>query len=138
MGDVHQTPRSWSCGGASPGGCSRTTTRRSANTLSFSGEIDFSRGPSLVPLSTVSVKQGAVRLEIGRLTALWGRLTASWDFQWTPGGAGRLNRSSPSCLNRSAQRIDFYHGLLALLASVGQKTPSGGWELPGNPPRSWA
>ena len=29
-------------------------------------------------------------------------------------GAGRLNRSSPSCLNRSAQRIDFFHGLLAL------------------------
>ena len=27
-------------------------------------------------------------------------------------GAGRLNRSSPSCLNRSAQRIDFFHGLL--------------------------
>ena len=24
------------------------------------------------------------------------------------------------------------------LVSVGQKTPSGGWELPGNPPRSWA
>ena len=41
---------------------------------------------------------------IGRLSALWGRLTASWDFQWTPGGAGRLNRSSPSCLNRPAQR----------------------------------
>ena len=27
-------------------------------------------------------------------------------------GAGRRNRSSPSCLNRSAQRIDFFHGLL--------------------------
>ena len=35
-----------------------------ANTLSFSGGTDFSRGPSLVPLPTVSVKQGAVRLEI--------------------------------------------------------------------------
>ena len=23
---------------------------------------------------------------IGRLSALWGRLTASWDFQWTPAG----------------------------------------------------
>ena len=29
-------------------------------------------------------------------------------------GAGRLNRSSPSCLNRSAQRIDFFHGLICL------------------------
>ena len=47
---------------------------------------------------------------IGRLTALWGRLTASWDFQWTP--AGLVGSSSPSCLNRSAQRIDFFHGLL--------------------------
>ena len=28
------------------------------------------------------------------------------------GGAGRLNRSSPSCLNRPAQRTDFFHGLL--------------------------
>ena len=27
-----------------------------------------------------------VRRSIGRLTALWGRLTASWDFQWTPAG----------------------------------------------------
>ena len=27
-------------------------------------------------------------------------------------GTGRLNRSSPSCLNRSAQRIDFFHGLI--------------------------
>ena len=49
---------------------------------------------------------------IGRLTALWGRLTASWDFQWTPAGLGRLNRSSPSCLNRPAQRTAFFHGLL--------------------------
>ena len=23
---------------------------------------------------------------LGRLSALWGRLTASWDFQWTPAG----------------------------------------------------
>ena len=29
------------------------------------------------------------------------------------GGAGRLNRSSPSCLNRPAQRTAFFHGLLA-------------------------
>ena len=28
------------------------------------------------------------------------------------GGAGRLNRSSPSCLNRPAQRTDFFHGLV--------------------------
>ena len=28
------------------------------------------------------------------------------------GGAGRLNRSSPSCLNRPAQRTAFFHGLL--------------------------
>ena len=49
---------------------------------------------------------------IGRLTALWGRLTASWDFQWTPAGLVRLNRSSPSCLNRPAQRTAFFHGLL--------------------------
>ena len=27
-------------------------------------------------------------------------------------GAGRRNRSSPSCRNRSAQRIDFFHGLI--------------------------
>ena len=29
------------------------------------------------------------------------------------GGIRRLNRSSPSCLNRPAQRTDFFHGLLA-------------------------
>ena len=27
---------------------------------------------------------------IGPLTALWGRLTASWDFQWTPAGRGSI------------------------------------------------
>ena len=32
-------------------------------------------------------------------------------------GSGRLNRSSPSCLNRSAQRIDFFHGLLGVRAA---------------------
>ena len=31
------------------------------------------------------------------------------------GGAGRLNRSSPSCLNRPAQRTAFFHGLLNIL-----------------------
>ena len=30
------------------------------------------------------------------------------------GGAGRLNRSSPSCLNRPAQRTAFFHGLLSV------------------------
>ena len=40
-------------------------------------------------------------------------------------GAGRLNRSSPSCLNRSAQRIDFFHGLTGTTA-------------PGTPARSTA
>ena len=29
-------------------------------------------------------------------------------------GARRLNRSSPSCLNRPAQQTDFFHGLLGL------------------------
>ena len=40
-------------------------------------------------------------------------------------GAGRLNRSSPSCLNRSAQRIDFFHGLLSADRLVGC-VPGGG------------
>ena len=35
----------------------------SANTMSFSSASEFSR-PSRAPISTVSVKQGAVRLEI--------------------------------------------------------------------------
>ena len=37
------------------------------------------------------------------------------------GGAGRLNRSSPSCLNRSAQRIDFFHGLLERIRALAEK-----------------
>ena len=41
------------------------------------------------------------------------------------GGAGRLNRSSPSCLNRSAQRTDFFHGLLRPV-STPRKTPGEG------------
>ena len=35
------------------------------------------------------------------------------------GGAGRLNRSSPSCLNRPAQRTAFFHGLLSACSSCG-------------------
>ena len=34
------------------------------------------------------------------------------------GGAGRLNRSSPSCLNRPAQRTAFFHGLLTCHGNV--------------------
>ena len=30
----------------------------------------------------------------------------------------QLNRSSPSCVNRSAQRTDFFHGLLDLPTEV--------------------
>ena len=33
------------------------------------------------------------------------------------GGAGRLNHSSPSCLNRPAQRTAFFHGLVTLNAA---------------------
>ena len=39
-------------------------------------------------------------------------------------GARRLNRSSPSCLNRGAQRTDFFHGLLGRSPSV-----RGDWPL---------
>ena len=35
------------------------------------------------------------------------------------GGAGRLNRSSPSCLNRPAQRTAFFHGLLTEVLTQG-------------------
>ena len=41
-------------------------------------------------------------------------------------GAGRLNRSSPSCLNRSAQRIDFFHGLLRRRAGGAPRSTPGG------------
>ena len=34
-------------------------------------------------------------------------------------GARRLNRSSPSCLNRPAQQTDFFHGLIGLLGTIG-------------------
>ena len=65
---------------------------------------------------------------IGRLSALWGRLTASWDFQWTPAGLGRLNRSSPSCLNRPAQRTAFFHGLIGQTLWIAAKIGGRGVE----------
>ena len=34
------------------------------------------------------------------------------------GGSPRLNRWSPSCLNRPAQRTDYFHGLLRLLTPM--------------------
>ena len=51
---------------------------------------------------------------IGRLIDRWGRLTRAGGGQMDSGGLRRLNRSSPSCLSRSAQRTDFFHGLLGL------------------------
>ena len=44
--------------------------------------------------------------------------------------AGRASHTSDAHPQRAVP--------LTHLASVGQKTPLGGWELPGNPPRSWA
>ena len=42
-------------------------------------------------------------------TALWGRLTASWDFQWTPAGlVGSIAHRQAA--NRPAQRTDFFQG----------------------------
>ena len=41
------------------------------------------------------------------------------------GGAGRLNRSSPSCLNRPAQRTAFFHGLLAMTMWPAARSRSG-------------
>lgn len=64
MGDVHH-PALVVVWRGQPGWMFEDADPETANTLSFSGGTDFSRGPSLVPLSTVSsVKQGAVRLEI--------------------------------------------------------------------------
>ena len=73
MGDVHH-PAIVVVWRGRPGWMFQDDDPEAANTLSFSGGTDFSRGlsgatdfgrlSSLVPLSTVSVKQGAVRLEI--------------------------------------------------------------------------
>ena len=68
MGDVHH-PAIVVVWRGQPGWMFQDDDPEAANTLSFSGGTDFSRGPSLVPLSTVSVKQGAVRLEIAYVHA---------------------------------------------------------------------
>ena len=51
-----------------------------------------------------------------RTDRLFDRLLGASDghlgVQMETGGVRRLNRSSPSCLNRPAQRTDFFHGLL--------------------------
>ena len=48
----------------------------------------------------------------GRRIDRWGRLAGAMGSKWTPTAFRRLNRSSPSCLKRSAQRTDLFHGLL--------------------------
>ena len=68
MGDLHH-PAIVVVWRGQPGWMFQDDDPEAANTLSFSGGTDFSRGPSLVPLSTVSVKQGAVRLEIAHVHA---------------------------------------------------------------------
>ena len=68
MGDVHH-PAIVVVWRGQPGWMFQDDDPEAANTLSFSGGTDFSRGPSLVPLSTVSVKQGAVRVEIAYVHA---------------------------------------------------------------------
>ena len=68
MGDMHH-PAIVVVWRGQPGWMFQDDDPEAANTLSFSSETDFSRGPSPVPLSTVSVKQGAVRLEIAYVHA---------------------------------------------------------------------
>ena len=69
MGDVHH-PAIVVVWRGQPGWMFQDDTPDSANTLSFSGGTDFGREPSsLVPISTVSAMQGAVRLEIAYVHA---------------------------------------------------------------------
>ena len=49
---------------------------------------------------------------IGRFDRPLGTSDARLGVQMDTDGARRLNRSSPSCLNRPAQQTDFFHGLL--------------------------
>ena len=81
---------------------------RVADSLSLRAFLDLDVTEATPNHSTLSRTR-----RLGPLTALWGRLTASWGLPMDASGAGRLNRSSPSCLNRSAQRIDFFYGLLS-------------------------
>ena len=68
MGDVHH-PAIVVVWRGQPGWMFQDDDPEAANTLSFSSGTDFTRGPSPVPLSTVSVKQGAVRLEVAYVHA---------------------------------------------------------------------
>ena len=91
MGDVHH-PAIVVVWRGQPGWMFQDDDPEAANTLSFSGGTDFSRGPSLVPLSTVSVKQGAVRLEIAYVHADAG-VDAQRNPRRPPGGARCRTRS---------------------------------------------
>ena len=51
----------------------------------------------------------------GRLIGRWGRPDRPLGVPMEAVGVRRFNRSSPSCVNRSAQRTDFFHGLLKLV-----------------------
>ena len=65
---------------------------------------------------------------IGRLSALLGASDGLLGLPMDAGGAGRLNRSSPSCLNRPAQRTAFFHGLVGghhQIAAMRTRIPSG-------------
>ena len=52
---------------------------------------------------------------IGAFDRPLGTSDARLGVQMDTDGARRLNRSSPSCLNRPAQQTDFFHGLLTAL-----------------------
>ena len=56
---------------------------------------------------------------IGRLMDRWERLTSPPGVEMETGGVRRLNRSSPSCLNRPAQRTNFFHGLRSPVEAFG-------------------
>ena len=71
----------------------------------------------LTGVGTPRSLQGRALSAICALIGLSDRLLGASDGRlgvpMETGGVRRLNRSSPSCLNRPAQRTDFFHGLLS-------------------------
>ena len=76
----------------------------------------------LTGVGTPRSLQGRALSAIWRTDRLFDRLLGASDgrlgVQMETGGVRRLNRSSPSCLNRPAQRTDFFHGLLSWAISA--------------------
>ena len=91
----------------------------------FTWVLERLAGAGLVQGKTVGVDATTLEANAAMPDRALGASDGLLGLPMDAGGAGRLNRSSPSCLNRPAQRTAFFHGLSGADMSVDGRRSAG-------------